>query len=63
MRIRVDETSCTGHGRCYALSPDVYTPDDYGHCVPLAGDIPAPLEDQARAGVAVCPERAITIDE
>jgi len=63
MRVRVDEASCTGHGRCYALSPDVYAPDDHGHCVPLAGDVPAPLEDQARAGAAACPERALTIDE
>jgi ferredoxin len=63
VKIRVDEESCTGHGRCYALAPDAYAPDDHGHSVPLAGDVPAPLEEQARAGAAVCPERAITIEE
>lgn len=63
MRISVDEAACTGHGRCYALSPDAYFPDDHGHCVPLAGEVPAPLEAQARAGADACPERAITLDD
>jgi ferredoxin len=32
VRVTVDESVCTGHGRCYALAPEVFTPDDYGHC-------------------------------
>lgn len=61
MRITVDTDACTGHGRCYALAPDVYAPDDRGHCELLVEDVPSELEEQARAGAVNCPERAITI--
>jgi ferredoxin len=63
VRITVDAEACVGHGRCYALAPDVYAPDDRGHCELLADEVPPELEDQARAGEANCPERAITITE
>jgi ferredoxin len=64
MRIAVDTEACTGHGRCYALAPDVYAPDDRGHCELLVtGDVPPELVEQARAGEANCPERAISITE
>jgi ferredoxin len=63
MRVRVDDAACTGHGRCYALAPDVYEPDDAGHCRLLVEDVPPALEDQARLGEANCPERAISLEE
>jgi ferredoxin len=63
MKIRVDEALCTGHGRCYALAPDVYAPDDRGHCELLHADVPPELEEQAQLGVDNCPERAITLDD
>ena len=62
MRIELNEDLCVGHGRCYALAPDVYDADDRGHCTLLHdGDVPADLEDQARTGAANCPEDAITV--
>jgi ferredoxin len=61
VRIAVDEAACVGHGRCYALAPDVYAPDDRGHCELLMTDVPPELEEQARAGEVNCPERAISI--
>ncbi len=63
MRVKVDEDLCTGHGRCYSLGPDVYGADDRGHCLIVTPDVPAGLEEQARAGESNCPERAITIEE
>jgi ferredoxin len=63
MRVRVDAEACTGHGRCYALAPEVYAPDDAGHCELIVTDVPAELEEQARAGASNCPEQAITIEE
>lgn len=67
MRVSVDDALCTGHGRCYALAPDVFVPDDYGHCVVVtpeggAGVVAAGFEDQARVGRDSCPERAITVE-
>jgi len=63
--VRVDPEVCTGHGRCYALGPDVFGADEFGHCVILVpdGEVPAGLQDQARAGRDNCPEQAISIDE
>lgn len=63
MRVRVDNAACTGHGRCYSLAPDVFEPDDDGHCVIKVADVPAELHDQARTGAANCPESAITVDD
>ena len=63
MRIAIDAEACVGHGRCYALAPAVYVPDDRGHCELLSDEVPPELEEQARAGEANCPERAITITE
>lgn len=64
MRILLDEDACVGHGRCYALAPEVFGPDERGHCELLVGDdreVPPELEEQARLGASNCPERAITI--
>ena len=63
MRVAVDEVTCTGHGRCYALAPDVFGPDEFGHCAILVanGIVPAGLMDQARVGHDNCPEQAITV--
>jgi ferredoxin len=53
---------CVGHGRCYSLAPEVFAPDDEGHCEILVEDLPPELEHQARIGEANCPERAITLE-
>lgn len=65
MRVTVDTEICTGHGRCYALAPDVFGPDDRGHCEILVpdADVPDAFHEQARVGRDNCPELAITITE
>jgi len=63
MRVHVDLAACTGHGRCYSLSPDVFSADDEGHCVLAVAEVPPVLEDQARRGAANCPEQAITVED
>jgi ferredoxin len=62
MKVRVDPELCVGHGRCYALAPDVFGADDYGHAVVLVDDVDDALVEQARSGEANCPERAITVE-
>lgn len=61
MRIKLDCELCTGHGRCYSLSPEVFRPDDEGNGVPLFERVPPELEAQARRAVLNCPEDAITL--
>jgi ferredoxin len=64
MRVRVDEARCEGHGRCYATTPELFTPDDLGNGHETGdGTVPADLERRARLAVANCPEHAITIEE
>jgi len=63
VKVAVDGDACVGHGRCYALASDVYGPDDRGHCEILVADVPPELEEQARAGEANCPERAIRLTD
>ena len=65
MHVAVDADACTGHGRCYALAPEVFGPDDFGHCEILVpdGEVPTGLEAQARTGRDNCPELAITTSE
>ena len=62
MRVTVAADVCTGHGRCYALAPEVFGPDDFGHCEILVEAPDGALAEQARLGAENCPERAITIE-
>jgi len=63
VKVRVDDALCEGHGRCYALAPDVYETDDHGHCVVIQADPGNELEAAARRGADNCPEHAITVDD
>jgi ferredoxin len=64
MRIVLDAERCTGHGRCYALAPEVFDADDDGHSiVRIEGEIPAELADRARTAVANCPELALSVED
>ncbi len=63
MKVRVDPDLCVGHGRCYALAPEVFEPDDFGHCVVITPEVDGAAADQARTGAENCPERAITVEQ
>ncbi len=63
MRLILDTEACTGHGRCYTLSPDLFDADERGHCVLLVDQVPEGREDAARTGADNCPERAITVSD
>lgn len=64
MRITLDSAKCQGHGRCYALAPELFEPDDEGYAVLLVnsgGPVPVGLEDAAHLAADNCPEYAITV--
>lgn len=64
MRVTIDDEKCQGHGRCYALAPTVFEPDDIGQGKVLGdGTVPEGEQDQARLAAANCPELAITVEE
>ena len=63
MKVSVSAELCTGHGRCYALAPDVYAPDDEGYNA-ARGETLEVADDQAQnaaRGARGCPERAIEV--
>lgn len=65
MKLHVDENLCQGHGRCYAVAPDLLEPDDEGF-VTIKGssiDVPAGQEEFAHRARNACPEDAITVSD
>jgi ferredoxin len=63
VKIRVDVDMCTGHGRCYALAPDVFGADEFGHCEILVTEVEGALLEQAILGIENCPEQAIGFED
>jgi ferredoxin len=60
MRIRVDGTKCQGHNRCWTISQELFSLDEFGNAHETNGGVvPAELEEKARLAIANCPERAI----
>jgi ferredoxin len=65
MRITVDADLCSGQGRCYVLSPSLFSTDDEGFCAERGQTRDVPDGEQAAAKLAVdsCPEGAISLGE
>jgi len=64
MRVQVDAERCEGHGRCYALAPELFMPDDIGNAEVIGdGTVIPSLEHKARLAFENCPERAITLED
>jgi ferredoxin len=63
MKVAVDESRCTGHGRCYAVAPQLFAPDEEGYNSARGShvSIDAGSLEAARQTVKVCPEDAITV--
>jgi ferredoxin len=65
VKLRVDASECTGHGRCYRIAPDLLSYDDEGY-VSIRGDeidVPDDMIDLAREAEGTCPEGAIILIE
>lgn len=59
--LSIAQGKCTGHGRCYAVAPDLLTDDEDGFVAQAGQVLPigADLVEQAKAAADACPERAI----
>jgi ferredoxin len=62
--ISVDSSRCQGHGKCYALAPDLLEPgDDLGRAAVISGPIDASDAaklSQGEAAIGACPEMALS---
>jgi ferredoxin len=63
MKVKADNGLCSGHARCAAVAPAVFTLDDDGYIGFSEKLVPSELEALARRGVRACPERALTLIE
>ena len=64
MKVSIDQDRCEGHGRCYALCPQLFEPDDLGHGRPIGtGVVPPGQEKSARLAEANCPEHAVIVED
>jgi ferredoxin len=61
MKVIIDADTCTGHGRCYTLEPDVFDSDEEGHSVARYESVEGELAQAARRAASNCPERAISV--
>jgi ferredoxin len=62
MKLLVDGEKCQGHGRCYALAPDLFDLDEFGNAIVREPELAPDREAEARLAAANCPEMAITIE-
>lgn len=65
MRVTLDNEKCQGHGRCYALAPELFDTDDEGYAVLriTAADGALGTDQESAAVLAAdnCPEFAIEV--
>jgi len=64
VRVTLDSEKCQGHGRCYALSPDLFDTDDEGYAVLLdtaKGELTPEQQEAAVLAAENCPEFAIEV--
>ena len=63
MRIVYDRDKCQGHGRCYALAPELFDADDEGYSIVLVtGELTDEQVAAAQLAADNCPEYAITVE-
>ncbi len=63
MRIEANRKLCSGHARCAATAPDIFTLDDDGYINFDSKTIGPDLAVLALRGVRACPERALSLIE
>lgn len=63
MKLRLVREHCVGHAQCYATEPELFPLDDAGYSSLTTTEVPVQDIDDARAGVAACPERALILED
>lgn len=61
MRAIVDHERCEGHGRCFAVAPDLFDVDDDGYTVVDEITVPDERYEHAREAASACPRAAIRL--
>lgn len=61
MKLSIDHDRCVGHGRCFALHPELFTADEFGYGQVADPEVAGLALDAARHAVDECPEQAVTL--
>jgi ferredoxin len=62
-RLRVNPITCTAHGMCAELLPELITLDPWGYPIVPAEPLPDELAGLARKAVTTCPALALILDK
>ncbi len=60
--VRIDPDLCQGHGRCYAVAPSLFAPDDVGTGMVAKATLQTQDLGSATLAEGSCPEGAIVIE-
>ena len=63
MKIRVRQDLCCAAQLCVQAAPEVYRLDELGYNASDGDTVPEGKEDEARQGVDICPEGAISLED
>jgi ferredoxin len=61
-RLRVNPITCSAHGMCAELLPELIKLDDWGYPILADANVPEELLPHARRAVAACPTLALLLD-
>jgi ferredoxin len=62
-RLRVNPITCTGHGLCAELLPEIIELDPWGYPILSSSAVPIGVVDHAKRAVDACPTLALLMDE
>jgi ferredoxin len=62
MKIIVDRLKCSGHARCNAAAPDIFTLDENGYVNFDSKEVKEADGARALRGIRACPERALSTE-
>jgi ferredoxin len=60
MELAIDPARCTGNGRCYMVSQELFDLDDDGRGLVLVATPGTEYADDIALAIQSCPERAIS---
>lgn len=63
MKVRLEQSLCSGHACCHAVDERLFPLDDFGYSTLQPHQVAPADEELVREGVAACPERALIIEE
>ena len=60
LKLQIDPITCTGHGLCADLLPELIELDEWGYPI-IADSVPPDLVAHARRAVSACPALALRL--